>query len=258
VNGGRARGVLRLLAWCALVGAVLIGLTRMGTGALAPPPLAHPARWLPWVATRDSVTAAVALLRLVALAGAWYLLAATVVGVAARSLGADGLVALTDRFSVPMVRRLATVAAGVTLASGVTPAVAFAHPSIRPAAAVAGPSSTATTTPTGSTPSTEPPPTMTMRVLAPDSGETPAPPAAAADAPAPRAADAWTVRPGECFWSIAEDVLRRAWNRPPTDAEIVPYWRVLIEANRARLGDPRNPDLIFPAQVFTVPAPPPG
>jgi len=41
----------------------------------------------------------------------------------------------------------------------------------------------------------------------------------------------------------------------PTDAEIVPYWRRLIEANRSELAHRDNPDLIFPAQVFVVPAP---
>jgi nucleoid-associated protein YgaU len=66
----------------------------------------------------------------------------------------------------------------------------------------------------------------------------------------------WTVRPGECFWSIADDVLTAAWGRPPTDAEIVPYWHTLIDANRAVLADRSNPDLIFPGQVFTVPAVP--
>jgi nucleoid-associated protein YgaU len=76
--------------------------------------------------------------------------------------------------------------------------------------------------------------------------------------PAPAAigvTDRWTVQPGECFWTIAEDVLQRAWGRAPTDAEIVPYWQRLIEANRSELADPANPHLIFPDQVFRVPPP---
>jgi nucleoid-associated protein YgaU len=67
--------------------------------------------------------------------------------------------------------------------------------------------------------------------------------------------DRWTVRPGECFWTTAESVLTQAWGRAPTDAEIVPYWNRLIEANRASLAHTDNPDLIFPAQVFEIPAP---
>jgi hypothetical protein len=68
----------------------------------------------------------------------------------------------------------------------------------------------------------------------------------------------WTVRPGDSFWSIADVVLQQAWGRPPTDAEIGPYWLELITANRARLLHPGIPDLIYTGQVFTVPPPPAG
>ncbi len=90
------------------------------------------------------------------------------------------------------------------------------------------------------------------------SGPAPATAPAPVPAPAQVAGETWRVQPGECFWSIAEDVLTRSRNRPPSDAEIVPYWRALIEANRAALADRANPDLVFPGQVFTVPAVPPG
>ena len=39
----------------------------------------------------------------------------------------------------------------------------------------------------------------------------------------------------------------------PSDSEIVPYWRTLIDANQAALADPANPDLVYPGQTFTVP-----
>jgi nucleoid-associated protein YgaU len=74
-------------------------------------------------------------------------------------------------------------------------------------------------------------------------------------APATGSADRWTVRPGQCFWSIAESVLSERWGRSPTDAEIVPYWHRLIDANRHELAVRGDPDLIFPGQVFVVPAP---
>ena len=70
--------------------------------------------------------------------------------------------------------------------------------------------------------------------------------------------DRYTVVSGDCFWTIADDLLHLAWGRAPTDAEIVPYWLRLIEANRAELADPRNADLIFPGQTFTIPTPPPA
>jgi nucleoid-associated protein YgaU len=69
------------------------------------------------------------------------------------------------------------------------------------------------------------------------------------------AKDRWTVTSGECFWSIAEDVLASHLGRSPSDAEIVPYWQRLIEANRHELAQRDNADLIFPAQIFVVPAP---
>jgi hypothetical protein len=60
------------------------------------------------------------------------------------------------------------------------------------------------------------------------------------------------------MWGKAAAVLTDAWRRPPTDAEVVPYWQALIEANRARLADPANPDLIFAGQSFELPPPPPA
>lgn len=64
------------------------------------------------------------------------------------------------------------------------------------------------------------------------------------------------VRPGDHLWSIAEGVLRDAWQRPPSDHEVAPYWRLLVEANRDRLVRRDDPDLILPGQVFVVPEPP--
>ena len=95
------------------------------------------------------------------------------------------------------------------------------------------------------------PATITMSRLPPP-GDPAGPPTAP---PAVEVApdDRWTVKPGDCFWTIADEVLQNAWGRTPTDAEIVPYWQVLIETNRAELGDPGNADLIFPGQVFRVP-----
>ena len=51
---------------------------------------------------------------------------------------------------------------------------------------------------------------------------------------------------------IAED----RWPRrgaPPTDAEVVPYWRTLVERNRDRLADPDDPDLVTRARSSSCP-----
>ena len=64
----------------------------------------------------------------------------------------------------------------------------------------------------------------------------------------------WVVEPGDHLWSIASDTLEESWGRSTlSDAEIVGYWRVLIEANRDRLVEPDNPDLILPGQEFVLP-----
>jgi len=67
---------------------------------------------------------------------------------------------------------------------------------------------------------------------------------------------AWTTVAGDHLWHIAETTLVEAWGRAPTDAEVTPYWEAVVEANRANLADQANPDLIYPGQVFQLPAPP--
>lgn len=49
----------------------------------------------------------------------------------------------------------------------------------------------------------------------------------------------------DCFWRIAEYpfVYNNPWK-----------WKLLYEANKSLLGDPENPDLIEPGQVFEIPS----
>ena len=60
---------------------------------------------------------------------------------------------------------------------------------------------------------------------------------------------------GDHFWSIAEDQLAAALGRPPTDTEIDPYWRDLIDANTDRLVRPGDPNLLHPGQHLIAPTP---
>ena len=69
--------------------------------------------------------------------------------------------------------------------------------------------------------------------------------------------DLWVVECGESFWSIARETLLDT--RPQedlTDQQIATYWRVLIEANKERLVEPGNPDLILPGQELILPPSP--
>ena len=65
----------------------------------------------------------------------------------------------------------------------------------------------------------------------------------------------YTVAVGDSFWSIAEDQVTIRLGRTPTDAEVLEPWLALIDANRDRLLDPGDPDLLHPGQVLRLPDP---
>jgi hypothetical protein len=235
--------------WMGGLGAAALALQWAGRGPLAAPPLTEPAQWPAWLDGRDPLIAAFSILRIVALGGLWYLVAVSLLGAGLRAAGAASLIRVTDRFTIGPVRRM--LAGSVSLGLAASGVMAVAAPAMRLPAAVAQTSTTSTST------TTVPPATVTMHRLGPEEPvtATPVPRVTQISPPAPAATDRWTVRPGECFWTIADDVLATHLGRSPTDAEIVPYWRRLIEANRAELAHRDNPDLVFPAQVFVVPAP---
>jgi nucleoid-associated protein YgaU len=242
--------------WLLGVAAAGLALQRSGTGPLAPPPLAHPEGWGAWLEGRDPVAAALAVVRLGALATVWYLVTATVVGAALRLARAPRLVAVADRLTIPPLRRMLAGTLTMALVASGPGALALGAPAARTRLAAAGQPAPTTTTTAGAGAATtgDPPPTATMHFLPPEAAvQPPAPAASTSPAAVAAPPDRWTVEPGQCFWSIAEAVLSRAWGRPPTDAEIVPYWRRLIDANRGSLAHPRDADLIYPGQVFDVP-----
>ncbi len=185
-----------------------------GRGPLAPPRSIGDLG--AWVEERGSVTASIALLRLVALAVAAWLLVAVVVATTARAFGAV---------------RIAAVASSALPAALVLVVVP----------------------PAGAQPYDEG--TATMSVLPDETAQEPAPPPAPEPVPTPAPApapDEWVVARGESFWSIAEDVVGEALGRAPSDAEVDGYWRMLVDANRDRLVSP-SPDLVRPGQVFVLP-----
>ena len=62
-----------------------------------------------------------------------------------------------------------------------------------------------------------------------------------------------TVGRGDSFWSVAERLVSAGLGRPASDAEVLGSWLALIDANRDRLTDPDDPDLLFPGQVLRLP-----
>ncbi|HZN14507.1 MAG TPA: hypothetical protein VFB78_09595 [Acidimicrobiales bacterium] len=164
-----------------------------------------------------------------------YVLLVTIAGITLRLMGAHPLARALDRVTPAMARRAVAAALGVALAA---PGTAAADD---PPVMHRLPDTTTTTTTTVTSPVTTP--------LAP-----PPPALPAASSPSPPAT--WTIRPGDHFWRMAAAVLAEAWGRQPTASEITPYWRDVVEANRSRLHDPANANLVYPAQLMLVPAPP--
>jgi hypothetical protein len=86
-------------------------------------------------------------------------------------------------------------------------------------------------------------------------GATAPPAVGSVPAPLPEPGETWVVQPGDSFWSIAEDVLGSPGGVPPGERDVGRYWCRLIDANRAGLVDPGNPDLLVPGQELVVPRP---
>jgi len=266
------------LAWCGVLAVGLTWLHHVG----------------PTLQSGTPEATAMAAVRTAGLMVGWYLAVATAVGAGARLVGTVRAVRVADLVVPPSLRQLLNATVGASLAVASTAPAAWASTTVEeppPAtirllpdghgrrdvrsARTVEPSPPTTIPPTTSTSSTSssttttgspveeqstPPPPAPAAMAEPAPPPDPSLPAAVpAPVPVPPVPDGstWTVAGGEHFWSIAEHVLAAAWHRPPSDGEIDPYWRSLVDANRSRLRDPKNPDLLFAGQVLAVPRPPP-
>ena len=76
-------------------------------------------------------------------------------------------------------------------------------------------------------------------------------PVAAGEAETPGAV---VVEPGDHLWKISEAELARRLGRSAGPDEVAPYWLSVIDANRDSLHS-GDPDLIYPGELITLPAP---
>ncbi|MEX1177437.1 MAG: hypothetical protein WEB09_03155 [Nitriliruptor sp.] len=154
----RLRGALPLIGWLGSLAAGIVLFTALGDGPLATPPVTTPSAWGDWAAQRDAVTATVAILRLVVLALAWYLVAVTTVGLLARVTRAARLIRIADALSVPFIRQVLQGALGLSLAAGVVVSSAgpVTAPSSRTDAASGGATAIAVSLAPGDEPRSEP------------------------------------------------------------------------------------------------------
>jgi hypothetical protein len=251
--------------------AAVIVLQRAGRVPGFGPPRSDVATWLRETAPLD-VTGAV--LRIVALGAAWWLLLSTLWWLAVAARGATGKMPVP---AMPGTRRLVEAALALTIvgASTLTAPVAWARSATTAVAAppsttapappgsgvldpggdgngvrtghaglAAVPPSTPTTTPTTTLPTTTPPTT------------TPTPAPAPAPAAPTAAADVHVVVAGENLWSIAAARLGATSGWPVGElraADVARYWVALCDLNRATLRS-GNLSLIYPGEVVRLPS----
>lgn len=240
--------------WIVALVATIGVLNRLGSGQLSTPPLLDRSELQLWLDDRDVVVAAFAVIRLVGLVLAWYLLVVTVLGLAARLSHIPALVRLADLATLPAVRKILGAVAGVGLTASAASLMAanlFPDQPVRGGGAgvLADNQVVLERLPVGDDVILRRLPDVEDGTATLDVEE--APPVEEA------APTTWTAAPGDHLWHVAEATLTEAWGRAPTDGEVAPYWTGLVEANRDVLVDPANPDLIHPGQTFRLPPAPP-
>jgi nucleoid-associated protein YgaU len=182
---------------------------------------------------------------------AWHVLGFVVWAAARRWPHRRGLTRLL-RWSPAIVQRAAGLACGATMLLAPSVAHAASEPPttvrVTEEPVVRAPATTTTTAPTATSAPTTP--TITDPALV-----APAPAPAPVVAPPPRLAAPSThvVQPGDNLWRIAAAELSRVHgDATPSDGAIVPYWRAVIDANRATLRS-GDPSLIYPGEIVALP-----
>jgi hypothetical protein len=257
----------RLIGLVALEVAAVPLLAGSGDGAPAGIDWQHLGRWATDTAPEDAV---VAVVRLLGMGLAAWLLATTLLYFLARLTRVPSLVRGVSWATIPAVRRIVDAAVAASVFGG---AVLGPHPAgaqvVAPPPIVVELNSTTTSAPAHryvpvpagdhSTPvttvaRTAPTTTLTPTPTTPAATATTVLPGPAAPAPHP-AGHVYTVVAGDNLWTIAAAELSRQTARAPDDlaeAEVRDYWLQVIDANHGLLlsGDP---DLIYPGESILCP-----
>jgi hypothetical protein len=237
----RARSSISLLTLLVATSLAAIALARLGSVPWLE------VRWCclaSWAETTAATDALAALARWAALVAALWVLGSSLLYVLAVATGKAPMIRVVGRATLPSVRRWVerAITSGALITTLALPAVAgdghLVDPRYVPVPAGDPPATTTTTqSPVVTAPSVAPPAPVVPHSMGP-----------AATPEETR----WTVRSGDNFWRLAEATMVEALGRTPTPAEVDPYWRRLVEANRPliRSGDP---DLIFPGEIVVLP-----
>ena len=265
MNSARLSRITALAAWLIALVGLLYLLHWLGVGQFASPSFSIDA-WSDWLSQTSGPVIVVTVTRLLAIALVVYLLAATVLSVAAEVSGWNPLVTASTLFSAPAIRQLARYGAGASIAVALTlPTAANAAPAtvgsgaadpswpvlhhVDPDAGRNVPTTTASTTSTTAAPTTT---TTAVPTQASVIESDPVPSSVAVVEP-PTQAETYTIRGGDNLWAVASSVLQQRTGVIPSDATVSNYLKTLVAANSDVLADPANPDLVFPGQVFRLP-----
>lgn len=252
----------RIIAGARLVGLVALEVAAIPLllgrvdGAPAGVDWAHLGRWATDTAPEDAV---VAVVRLLGLGLAAWLLASTVLYLLARLTRVPALVRGVSWATVPAVRRIVDAAVAASVFGG---AVLGPHPAgaqvVAPPPIVVELNTTTTSAPghryvpapagdriAAAPPTTSPPAATTPAATATRVLSAPAAPTLAL------AGHVHTVVAGDNLWTIAAAELSRQTGRT-AEADVRDYWLQVIDANHSRLlsGDP---NLIYPGESVLCP-----
>jgi nucleoid-associated protein YgaU len=270
-------GRWRLLTWAAALVLCLRALHSLGAGMLDVP-VTSTEELSVWLDRTPPEVMALAVVRLGALGTGWYLAVCTLALALARPFGRTRLAGAAVRVTPAIVRRVVSSGGGLGLAAGALlgalPSPTIATTALAPTPAAASPvepmQSPGPETATMTRSAQDGPTAVMTRLRA--GGGPPAPPARPAPGPDPAPAVApvearwaapassspsrsWVVETGDSFWSIAAETVSPSEDGEPSDRQVIGYWRRLVDANRTRLLDPGNPDLLVPGQVLLLPDP---
>jgi hypothetical protein len=239
------RRTTRVICTVLVEAAALVALVLAGRRAELRIPLRHLG---PWLRDGDPATVVVALLRGVALVGAGWLLASTLLYFAAAVSRAPAAMRAVRWSTLPAARRAIDAACAVSVATSVmlVPAVAGAARTGRD-----GSDTTSVSVRDGHGGIAQLPPDSTTTTLPRPQAAAPTVPAP----PAPGAVDSVVVASGDNLWELAAVHLAAtsARTRPEvSDAEIAPYWVRVCEANRDRLAS-GDVNLVFPGERVVLP-----
>ncbi len=245
------RRTARVICTVGVETATVVVLVLLGRRPELAVPVGHLGRWL---REGDAATVVVALLRWVALLGAGWLLASTLLYLAAAVSRVPAAVRAVEWSTLPAARRAIDAACAVSVVTGMVHGVVLAPATA--GAARGGRDATGVTVVrdgrAGQGEIAQLPPDTTTTVPAPSAPLPSAPP------PLPPAAhDEIVVVAGDNLWELAARhlALTSARTRAEvSDAEIAPYWARVCDTNRDRLvsGDP---NLVFPGERVVLPPP---